>query len=302
MSDPRPPWAADHELGPEQVRAILERDVPELAAARIEPLGEGWDYRGFAAGGEILRFAKRDRVTAASEAEAALLRALAPRLPLQVPRLQVHAPVEGAPHGYTRHVALPGRPLKEMKLPPSQARWLAVRLGQFIAALHAVPVEIGREAGLSTAAWDEMASAARRSAARLRALSAHVPSDLARRAERVLASPPPPGAGERALVHADLWPEHLLVDEVSLELTGVIDWGDAEIGDPAVDHAGAWFLGGDEALAACLRAAGVAWDEALVARARFHGVHHAIGDAWWAMERGATGYLDWALRALQRLP
>ena len=43
-----------------------------------------------------------------------------------------------------------------------------------------------------------------------------------------------------ALLHADLGPAHLLVREG--RLTSVIDWGDARLGDPALDYA--WALNG----------------------------------------------------------
>jgi aminoglycoside phosphotransferase (APT) family kinase protein len=43
-----------------------------------------------------------------------------------------------------------------------------------------------------------------------------------------------------ALVHCDLGPEHLLCRDG--RLVGVIDWGDAKIGDPAIDYA--WLLNG----------------------------------------------------------
>jgi aminoglycoside phosphotransferase (APT) family kinase protein len=42
------------------------------------------------------------------------------------------------------------------------------------------------------------------------------------------------------LLHADLAPEHLLVRDG--RLAGVIDWGDARVGDPALDYA--WLLHG----------------------------------------------------------
>jgi aminoglycoside phosphotransferase (APT) family kinase protein len=45
---------------------------------------------------------------------------------------------------------------------------------------------------------------------------------------------------EPALTHSDLGPSHLLVHEG--RLAGVIDWGDARIGDPAIDYA--WLLNG----------------------------------------------------------
>ena len=43
-----------------------------------------------------------------------------------------------------------------------------------------------------------------------------------------------------ALLHADLGPAHLLVRDG--RLAGVIDWGDARLGDPALDYA--WALNG----------------------------------------------------------
>ena len=43
-----------------------------------------------------------------------------------------------------------------------------------------------------------------------------------------------------ALTHSDLGPSHLLVRDG--KLVGVIDWGDARVGDPAIDYA--WLLSG----------------------------------------------------------
>jgi aminoglycoside phosphotransferase (APT) family kinase protein len=43
-----------------------------------------------------------------------------------------------------------------------------------------------------------------------------------------------------AVTHSDLGPSHLLVRDG--RLAGVIDWGDARIGDPAIDYA--WLLNG----------------------------------------------------------
>jgi aminoglycoside phosphotransferase (APT) family kinase protein len=43
-----------------------------------------------------------------------------------------------------------------------------------------------------------------------------------------------------ALTHSDLGPTHLLVRDG--RLAGVIDWGDARVGDPAIDYT--WLLNG----------------------------------------------------------
>jgi aminoglycoside phosphotransferase (APT) family kinase protein len=69
---------------------------------------------------------------------------------------------------------------------------------------------------------------------------------------RVLHADPPPMSSERVLAHADLGAEHLLAAKG--RLTGVIDWSDAAVTDPALDFArlhrdfGPTFL--DEALRA----------------------------------------------------
>jgi aminoglycoside phosphotransferase (APT) family kinase protein len=53
--------------------------------------------------------------------------------------------------------------------------------------------------------------------------------------ERFLGRTPPPEPRAVAFCHNDLGAEHLLADPATSTLTGVIDWGDAAIADPAYD-------------------------------------------------------------------
>src|SRR5438876_1167930 len=50
-----------------------------------------------------------------------------------------------------------------------------------------------------------------------------------------LAAPPPPGPGALVFSHNDLGIEHVLADPRTWAVTGVLDWGDAAITDPAYD-------------------------------------------------------------------
>jgi aminoglycoside phosphotransferase (APT) family kinase protein len=61
-------------------------------------------------------------------------------------------------------------------------------------------------------------------------------SDQRTRARRLFEDVDTLSGFEPALLHADLGPEHLLVRDG--RLVGVIDWGEARIGDPGLDHAG----------------------------------------------------------------
>lgn len=47
--------------------------------------------------------------------------------------------------------------------------------------------------------------------------------------------PAPPTAAELVLVHNDLGAEHVLVDPPTGSITGIIDWSDAVVADPAAD-------------------------------------------------------------------
>ena len=62
-------------------------------------------------------------------------------------------------------------------------------------------------------------------------------ADEVRAVERFVAMPPPPDAapGELVLAHNDLGAEHVLVDPGTWQVTGIIDWSDAAVADPAAE-------------------------------------------------------------------
>jgi aminoglycoside 2''-phosphotransferase len=47
------------------------------------------------------------------------------------------------------------------------------------------------------------------------------------------------------LIHGDLGPEHILCQPDGSAICGVIDWGDARLGDPALDFAGLFSMNGE---------------------------------------------------------
>ena len=110
---------------------------------------------------------------------------------------------------------------------------------------------------------------------------------------------PAPRAAPPVLAHQDFACEHVLIDPATGRATGVIDWADATLGDPADDFAGvlAWlgetFLG--EVLA---RYTGPA-DAGLVGRARVVAAIHGAVGAWYGLEGGRPEHLAAGLRALE---
>ncbi|WP_214366367.1 phosphotransferase [Pseudonocardia sp. H11422] len=255
-------------LAQERAARALRRHAPEWAGARIRELGRGLDHVVLVAGDLVLRVADRPGVVR----EARLLEIVAPRVPLPVPRPRF----ADAAAGVLAYRLLPGRPL----LGRAAAPGTAARLGRFLRALHAV--DVAAVAGL-------------------------VPVDDADPGEwladldgppellRVVHASVPKPSGRRVLAHADLGAEHLLDDGGGV--TGVIDWSDAAVTDPALDFARLYRDFGPGFLAEALRVYGGLDDDALP-RITFFARCAALEDLAYGQASGRTGYAEAALRSI----
>ena len=238
-----------------------------LEAARIVRIEEGWDSSVFEVDGEwIVRVPRRPEVREWMQVEAALLPALSDALPVPVPQF---AAVEDAPSEFfVLYRKLEGEALSAEACRGPGGTQLAEQLGRFLAALHAFPRERATEAGLGDASPGEWTAEQRRFAARC----ADDVMPLLAPAERVRAQTvfeelfsALEKLAETVLIHRDLGPAHVLHHGGSV--TGVIDWSDASLGDPALDFA--WLLHGTGTAFgdALLRAYGPVPGDALRARA-----------------------------------
>lgn len=282
--------------GDEPYRLLLQRHLPDFRVDGFEPVGQGWDSAAFDVNGDwIFRFPRRPEVEAGLRKEAALLPELAPALPVPVPRLEIvvrndvffvgHRKLEG-------HALRAGRP------------GLADQLGGFLSALHAFPV--ARAAQLSVPVLDPDGALERERQFMQRCEQLVFPRlDQEERAaartmfEDFFAVASNLGF-ETVLIHADLGPEHILCrdDDVS----GVIDWSDARVGDAALDFA--WLLHGlDEGFAEALleRYAGSRTvDEGLRERALFY---HRLGpwhEVLYGLELGGRAHVQSGLAGVRR--
>jgi aminoglycoside phosphotransferase (APT) family kinase protein len=166
----------------------------------------------------VVRVPRRPSCAEALAVEAALLPALAPALPVQVPQFEVAYP-------FAVYRAIRGTPLVDEE---DEVR-------EFLEALHAFDVG---ELPVPHPDWRETYRAQCDEFRRLVLPSLDVgerkrADDLFAEVETLVGFVP-------ALTHSDLGPEHLLCRDG--RLAGVIDWGDARVGDPALDYA--WLLNG----------------------------------------------------------
>jgi aminoglycoside phosphotransferase (APT) family kinase protein len=219
-------------LTADDVRAVLRIHLPGRPLASVTRRGEGWDNVVFAVDDELLvRFGKNPDPAARAaltRREGRVLAIAARVVPVPVPEPLLVVPELGC----LAYRPLPGVPLIDLRHAVDPAPVAAV-LGDLVAALYAVPPgEVSDVVELDDdppAQW--LTDAVRDHAAAERA----VPGQHRAAVEAFLADPAPAPAACPVLAHDDLGIEHVLVDPGTHAVTGIIDWTDAALVDPAVD-------------------------------------------------------------------
>jgi aminoglycoside phosphotransferase (APT) family kinase protein len=281
----------------EEIRKLLARHLPGYGVRSVARLGEGLDNAAFEVNGELVVRASKEADPArrgeSVRREAALLAAVA-----RISTLPVPEPVFSDPEaGVVAYRRLPGRPL--MDLPGADPARLAPALGRFLGRLHRTPLEevehlVERDAR-PPAAWLGDVEKDYRAVFRL------LPERARRRIEGFLAGKPPAGPRALAFCHDDLGAEHVLVDAGAGEITGIIDWSDAAITDPARDLALVYRDLGPEAMRLALAHYEGPFDGADRERAIFYARCKLIEDVAYGMGTpGAARYAEAGLTNLDR--
>jgi aminoglycoside 2''-phosphotransferase len=228
-------------------RETLERCLPDLCIRTVRPITTGWDSYVLEVNGELIfRFPRRPEIEAGLEKEVRLLPELAPALPLPVPRFEfVGHRREGCPRPFVGYRKLPGVALDPEVLKPGRVPHIARQLGSFLSALQRFPRQEAARLGVPDATPAEWRRQYRELYERMREqvfplLGPRVQTNVAAFWEGHLACDEH-FHFEPVLLHRDLTAEHILYDPERGTLTGIIDWGDASIGDPAFDFTGPFF-------------------------------------------------------------
>ncbi|UQU66957.1 aminoglycoside phosphotransferase family protein [Couchioplanes caeruleus] len=256
----------------------------------VEPLGAGTEHTAYLVNGDLVIRFRRDPAGAGRvAAEARLLDFVAGFSPVPVPRPIFVDPAGGC-MAWPR---LPGVPLIGVQPCPE----VAARLGALLAALHAVPPgQVADFAEMDDAPAEDWLEEARQ---QWPSVAGQVPAAYRPAVEAFLAAPAPEPAPAATLVfsHHDLGIEHVLVDPGTGAVTGVIDWSDAAVGDPARDHGLILRDLGPSALAA----ASPRDDQALIRRIWFYARCGLIADLAYGLETGRHEYATKSLTALSWL-
>jgi aminoglycoside phosphotransferase (APT) family kinase protein len=191
--------------------------------APLVEFDDGADFKVVAIDDEwIVRWPRHDHAVEELEKEVALLPTLAPLLPVCVPQFEY---VSRDPWLVVYRL-IHGRPLVDEDAEGVRA---------FLDALHGIDV-----VGIPAPQPDWLEEYRDQADEFRRRVLPLLDSGERRKGESLLQDLETLTGFVPTLTHSDIGPEHLIVEDG--RLVGVIDWGDARIGDPAIDYA--WLLNG----------------------------------------------------------
>ena len=217
----------------EDIRGLMKRHFPGIEIQTVKKLGEGLQNVAYEINGELVmrqsNEADNDARAELVGREVALLTAVADLSPLPVPE-PLFVDTEAGVMGYRK---LPGVPLLEH--PADEPERLAPTLGEFLSRIHSASVA---EMSKLVPPDDEPLTNWRGEAeGHYRQIAEHLTGSARTVIERFLAQPPPANPHILTFCHNDLGSEHILVEQAAGTVTGIIDWADAAIADPAYELA-----------------------------------------------------------------
>ena len=260
-------------------RRLLVERFPSVRVRRCEALLSGWDNVLLRVNGTwMFRVPRRPENEVALRREAALLPELAPTLPVAVPRFEYLWEGEAPPRIVVGYRRIPGTGLTAAGLAGPRGAAAIRPLAGFLRALHAFPLDRAARLGfdvIDPKGWRSEYEATFRwiRTEAFPRLTARERDWTTRRFEGYL-DEPRNFRFAPALLHRDLEAQHVLVLRASGRVTGVIDWGDASVGDPAFDFAGLLRDLGAGPTRRILRAYGGPRDAGALARAGFYADLH----------------------------
>jgi aminoglycoside 2''-phosphotransferase len=279
---------------------LLTRELPELAIHSAIPIEAGWDSFVLEVNEEwIFRFPRRDEVMPGLEKELRLLPLLAGRLPAAIPQVEYLARRKDGQLLFMGYHKIPGAAVSAAAL---ERDGVAKGIADFLSTLHNLPLELAGQAGIPgqdaltwrTGFLDFLDWACEHAFPLLSPLSHQQAQCLWEDYLQDEAN----FTFQPCLIHCDLDPEHILVNQDGL--SGVIDWEDAAAGDPAIDFAGLYWMNTPAGFARVLAHYSRPVEPSFERRAAFYATIAPFHEIRFGLEKDDPGYTHAGIRAVEQ--
>jgi len=227
---------AEVDIDAELVVTLIAEQHPDLADLPVSLASHGWDNDTYRLGRDLaVRLPRRATAVPLLGHEQRWLPVLAPYLPVAVPEpVHVGRPGAGYPWPWSIVPWIPGVRAELEPVDPSRAD----RLGEVLAALHAVPVAADPPSNpVRGVPLGQRHDSVTDRIARIRA-AGHGSPQLDGAERTFAAGEATAPDGRVGWLHGDPHPRNVITREG--RLVGLIDWGDVCVGDQATDLAAPW--------------------------------------------------------------
>ena len=231
---------------------LIQQNFPQIVIRTARPITKGWDSFVLEVNDELIfRFPMRNDVVEPLQRELRLLPILEQTLSAPIPHFEyIGRGNANYPYTFVGYRKVHGTALDDPRI--SQERLLALvpALATFLNDLHNFPTAQARQLGVqehTPSLWRKIYEE------RYIDLQKHVFQLLDTRLRtqseqlwenfldnKVLFT------FQTKLIHRDLSGEHIFCESKQDVLSGVIDWGDVTVGDPAIDFVGLHWVGGKQ--------------------------------------------------------
>lgn len=276
------------------IRVLLDAHLPGYAVRSVRELGSGLDNEVYLVNDDLVVRGAKQPDPDATRREVTLLASMRLITPVPVPEV-LFSDEQAGVIGYRR---LPGEPLHGLHLASGGLGRFAELMGRLLGAMHAVPpADLHNVAEVDTyplRSWLED------TASDYADVREHLTAGDRRLVEEFLARTPPAEPVVLSFCHNDLGAEHILGDPETGEITGILDWTDAAITDPAHDLALLYRDLGPRVFERVLGAYGRPVDDGFRERAAFYARCALIEDIAYGLSTGPRRYATIALANLAR--
>ncbi len=303
------PWDADRPpLDAASVERIVGAAFPELRGLAARKIGQGWNNEAWELGGTwVFRFPKQAGAVPSLRMETRLLPQLEGVLPIAIPRFEfLGEPCAEFPHAYVGYREIVGALAFDVDAAAVDVAQVDVAsvgrdLGRALSALHAFSTDRALEAGVRSTSPGGFERARADALGEMAAVRDAAGDELAEAVARTIREMTPfPPARHPVLLHADLFPEHIVLDTELRSVVGVLDWADARVGDVEADFAGLFTWLGEPLVEATLAHYSGPVDDDLLRRARSGAMFGAVQDVQFGLGTGEPRFVRRGVDCLRR--
>lgn len=228
-----------YSISNDTVLKIVRKTFPDISDEKIQIFDDGWDYIVIVVNNELtFRFPRRENYARTLPIEVSFLNLFADKSPIRVPKL-IYQKDKKSGISYVTYDFIPGvqftKSISET-FSKEELLTIAQQLGSFLTVVHSFPIEEAKQLGIKQI--DSFGSWKKRLTKIKKEVFPYIDGNeqqwiitMFENFLETIAKVPI----KSVFIHSDIMPEHIIIDPKTHTLSGIIDFGDIEIADPAYD-------------------------------------------------------------------